>query len=90
MSNQIFGKITTNRYTLMKYIKEFECRKTGSESLIAPRPMRGKKQSSYYAMLNIQKSSENYLFFTKLKKFEYIDKDEYQKQMQGIKHSWRV
>lgn len=88
MGDQIFGKITTNRLTLKKFIEEFGRRKVDSETLIAPRPMAGQLQSRYFALVKIQMGSENFLFFTNHRNFEYLKIDEYQRQLQGIKHSW--
>jgi len=74
----------------MRYIEEFRARKIPSECLIAPRPPAGRRQSIYYAILAILEGSENYLFFSKLKKFEYLDDAEYERQKQDIQHSWSV
>jgi len=88
MGNLFHAKITTNRSTLMKYIEMFRRGKTQSESLAAPRPLPGKAQISYYALVTLEENSKLHSYFAELGKLTMMNKKQYQKEIGKIKYCW--
>jgi len=88
MPTIVFGKIKTNRYTLLKYLTEFKAKKEPDESFIAPRPLPGNLPSDYYGITAITVGSSNYSFFTKLKTFQVITEEHYKTELNSIKYKW--
>jgi hypothetical protein len=90
MNSQVFGRITTNRHTLLRYMQEFNTRKIPNESFTAPRPLPGRQQSRYYGILVVTLDSGNYSFFMKVKGFQIITQEQYNAEINSIKDCWTV
>ncbi len=89
MSSCTYGKIQTNRHTLMKHISFFKNNKVTKESLVAPRPLPKTNQKYYFALVCLMKDSKNYLYFNNLKKYNTLDKNEYEELLNTIEYSWK-
>jgi hypothetical protein len=88
MASFVYAKITTNRTTLKKYIETFRARKTSQETLIAPRPLPGRPQTSYYALVKLQPDSQMHSYFAEKGKLTVITGSQYEQETANIKYHW--
>lgn len=88
MSKLVYAKITTNRATLTKYVEKFRREKNQSESLVAPRPLPGRAQISYYALLTLEEHSPLHSYFSDLGKVMVMTKKQYQQELGTLTHYW--
>jgi hypothetical protein len=72
----------------MRHIETFRRSKTPLESLIAPRPLAGTMQASYYALMRLEHQSALYSYFAKIGKLEPIDEMHYLAEVGTIRYSW--
>jgi hypothetical protein len=72
----------------MKYLEMFRKVKTRPESLTAPRPMPGRIQMGYCALITLEENSKLHCYFAELGKLTIMNKKEYEKEMGKIKHYW--
>jgi hypothetical protein len=84
-----YGKITTNRASVKKYMTLFESKKSKEEKFLSPRPLPGQGQQHYFILFKFEEGSEAHSYFGKKKLIE-IPLKEYEKSIKSIKHAWRV
>ncbi len=90
MQSVKYARVQTNRSTLKKYIEVFKRLKDPDEELVAPRPLPGTMQMSYFALLRLKSGSENCKFFEQSEKCAFIKKPEYERLKNGLTYTWTV
>ncbi len=86
----IYGRIQTNRVTLQKYLTKFKDKKYSKELCIAPRPLPGAMQKFYYAIMKLEKDSQNYKYFYQRPKFEELTQESFTEEEKQIDYFWSV
>jgi hypothetical protein len=84
----IYAKVQTNRQTLEKYILKFRYNKIEGESLIAPRPLPGRFQRFYFALVVLVEGSNNHATSSAFANYLILSKDEFENLRNDVKYSW--
>jgi len=71
-------------------MEAFERLKAPDEELVAPRPLPGRVQPSYFALLRLRIGSDCYKFFEQNKNCLFIQKPEYEKQKSSLTYTWVI
>lgn len=90
MTEDTFGKLQTNRVSIKKYIQLFKKNREGAESLISPRPQVGKYQKYYYALLKFSGETKNRSYFTALRNFKALSREEYNQELETLRFYWEA
>jgi hypothetical protein len=86
----IYAKVQTNRQTLEKYILKFRHNKIDGESLIAPRPLPGRFQRFYFALVILAKGSNNHAISSIFAKYSVLSKEDFDALSNEVKFSWNA
>ena len=84
----IYAKVQTNRQTLEKYILKFRHNKIEGESLVAPRPLPGRFQRFYFALVILVEGSNNHATSGAFTNYSILSKDEFDNLRSEVKYSW--